>query len=74
MARHRTDSNIMEFKTYFGTVIDWVSGVFSDVESEMRGLEWGRLYETYHSTAYNPSTVSSEVRKLYGDSYIKNRK
>ena len=74
MARHRTDTNIIELKTYFSTVIDWISGVFVDVESEMRGLEWGRLYETYHSTTYNPSIVSREVRKLYGDSYIKNRK
>jgi hypothetical protein len=23
--------------------VDWASTVFSDVESEMRGLEWGRL-------------------------------
>jgi HNH endonuclease len=74
MARHRTDTSIAELKTYFTTVIDWVSGVFSDVESEMRGLEWGRLYETYHSTAYNPSDVSARVRELYGDTYVKNRK
>jgi HNH endonuclease len=74
MARHRNDTSITELKTYFTTVIDWVSGVFSDVESEMRGLEWGRLYEEYHTTAYNPSEVSVKVRQLYGDSYIKNRK
>jgi hypothetical protein len=40
----------------------------------MRGLEWGRLYETYHNTAYNPAKVSKEVQKLYGDPYVKNRK
>ena len=74
MARHRTDTNITELKTYFNTVIDWVSGVFIDVEKEMCWLEWGRLYEIYHRTAYNPSEVSWEVRKLYGDSYIKARK
>ena len=74
MARHRTDTNITELKTYFSTVIDWVSGVFVDVESEMRGLEWGRLYDEYHNTAYNPTKVSAEVRGLYGDSYIKSRK
>jgi hypothetical protein len=74
MSRHRFDTNINELKTYFNSVIEWVSGVFKDVESEMRGLEWGRLYETYHKKAYNPSQVSAEVQKLYGDSYIKNRK
>ena len=74
MARHRTDTNITELKTYFSTVIDWVSGVFVDVEKEMCWLEWGRLYEEYHNKAYNPTKVSAEVRKLYGDTYVKYRK
>jgi len=74
MSRHRYDTNITELKTYFNCVIDWVSAVFSDVESEMRGLEWGRLYETYHRTAYDPGQVSQQVRDLYADPYVKNRK
>lgn len=74
MSRHRKDKNITELKAYFNSVIDWVSSVFIDVESEMRGLEWGRLYEAYHKTAYNPTKVSKEVKKLYGDPYVKNRK
>jgi 5-methylcytosine-specific restriction endonuclease McrA len=74
MSRHRHDKNINELKAYFNSVIDWVSAVFIDVESEMRGLEWGRLYEAYHHTSYNPTKVSKEVQKLYGDPYVKNRK
>jgi hypothetical protein len=74
MSKHRFDTNINELKNYFNSVIDWVSTVFIDVESEMKGLEWGRLYETYHKKAYNPKTVSQEVKKLYADPYIKNRK
>jgi hypothetical protein len=74
MNAHRNVGNINELKTYFNSVIDWISTVFIDVESEMRGLEWGRLYEKYHNTSYNPTKVSKEVQKLYGDSYIKNRK
>ncbi len=74
MSIHRKDDNINELKTYFNTVIDWVSGVFIDVEKEMCGLEWGRLYETYHMKAYNPNKVSEEVHELYGDPFVKNRK
>jgi hypothetical protein len=37
-------------------------------------LEWGRLYEQYHNKAYSPTEVLAEVKKLYGDSYVKNRK
>ncbi len=74
MSRHRYDKNITELKKYFNSVIDWVSSVFIDVESEMRGLEWGRLYEEYRKNKYNPTKVSAEVQKLYADPYVKNRK
>ena len=74
MSRHRYDNKIDGLKTYFNTVIDWISSVFTDVESEMRGLEWGRLYETYHRKAYDPARVSAQVRKLYGDPYVNNRR
>jgi hypothetical protein len=74
MSRHRFDKNITELKNYFTTVIDWISTVFSDVESEMKGLDWGRLYETYGKQGYNSKTVSEQVKKLYADPYIKSRK
>lgn len=74
MSFHRFDTNINELKTYFNKVINWVSTVFKDVENEMRGLEWGRLYETYHTKSYDSNAVSQELKKLYADPYIKNRK
>lgn len=74
LSRHRFDDNINELKAYFTSVIDWVSTVFIDVESDMKGLEWGRLYETYWKQSYNSKTVSDEVKKLYGDPYVKNRR
>lgn len=74
MSLHRHDDNIDELKSYFNSVIDWISSVFINVENEMRGLEWGRLYETYHNIAYNPQTVKELVEKLYSDYYVKNKK
>ena len=74
MSSHRFETNITELKNYFTSVIDWVSTVFDDVESEMRGLEWGRLYETYRKKPYDPKAVSTQVRELYADPYIKTRK
>ncbi len=74
MSSHRKDKNITELKNYFKSVIDWVTTVFTDVESEMRGLEWGRLYETYKKHPYSPQKVSQQVKELYADPYIKSRK
>lgn len=74
MSQHRFDTNITELKNYFTSAIDWVSTVFTDVESEMKGLEWGRLYESYYKTPYNSKTISEQIKKLYADPYIKSRK
>jgi hypothetical protein len=74
MSKHRRDDNINELKTYFNTVISWVSNVFSDVESEMCGLEWGRLYELFHNKPYSPTVVSEKVKSLYADPYVKSRR
>lgn len=74
MSLHRHDNNIIEMKTYFNCVIDWIGSVFTDVETEMRGLEWGRLYETYHTQPYNAQEVHRKVNELYSDPYVKSRK
>ncbi len=74
MSRHRTENNVDELKKHFDTVIEWISSVFTDVEGEMRGLEWGRLYETYHTKSYNPAEIHEQVQKLYSDPYVKNRR
>ncbi|WP_339857251.1 HNH endonuclease family protein [Pseudohongiella acticola] len=74
MSKHRNDKSIAELKTHFDTVIDWVSTTFTDVEKEMKGLEWNRLYQTYHKKAYTPTIVSALVQKLYADGFVKSRK
>lgn len=74
MSKHRNDKDITELKKHFNTVIDWVSATFIDVESEMKGLEWNRLYETYHKKKHDPKKVAAAVQRLYGDAYVKNRR
>lgn len=74
MSKHRFDDNITELKTYFNSVIDWVASVFTDVESEMRGLNWGELYERFHSNSYDPGAVHQKVQELYTDFFVKNKK
>ncbi len=74
MSRHRYDDNINELKTYFNTVMDWITTTFVDIKKEMCGLEWGKLYETYGKNPYNPSELSKKVNELYDDPSVKNKK
>ena len=74
MSKHRYDDNINELKTYFTSVIDWVSSVFIDVDRTMRGLNWGDLYNRYHRNAYNPQEVSEKVQALLEDYFVTDKK
>ena len=73
MSRHRHDDNIHELKEHFNTVIDWIDSVFTDVKNEMKGLEWGRLYDTYHSNTYDQGYIAARVAALYGDAAVRRR-
>ncbi len=74
MSAHRNDANIGELKNYFNAVIDWASTVFTDVLPELKGLEWGRLYEAHHGTSYNAAKLSAKVQTLMADEAVTDNK
>lgn len=75
LSKHRLDDSITGLKTYFASVIDWIGSVFTrSPDKEMRGLEWGRLYETHHSKSYNAAAVDEEVSRLLGDPAVGKRR
>ncbi|WP_427019525.1 GmrSD restriction endonuclease domain-containing protein (plasmid) [Pseudarthrobacter sp. P1] len=75
LAQHRQDAGINGLKTYFTSVIDWVGSIFTrPPDKEMRGLEWGRLYELHHSNAYNAVQINADVDQLRGDLAVHSNK
>ena len=74
MQEHRRDSNIKELQSYFNDVISWIEQTFDDIYPKMKGLNWGELYERYHTTPYDHIVVSKKVKELYDDPCIKDNK
>lgn len=72
MKQHRRDDDITELKTYFNAVLGWVNSVFPTPYDKMKGLEWGRLYETYHKQPYDPRKVDERVAALLDDPQVEN--
>ena len=73
MAAHRRDENAAELIAYFISVIDWVSTVFDRIpDKEMRGLEWGDLYERFHTQPYRARAVNARVDALRVDGAVHN--
>lgn len=74
MSQHRRDTSINELENYFRSVIDWVTTTFTMVERDMCGIEWGRLYDTYHTTPYSIDHITARVKELQGDDHIEARR
>jgi hypothetical protein len=75
LAQHRGDTAINGLKNYFNSVIDWITGVFIRApDKEMRGLEWGRLYEIDHSKSYNAAQIDADVNALRADPAVQNNR
>lgn len=75
MADRRHDKGIDELKGYFTSVIDWIGSVFiRSPDKEMRGLEWGMLYEEYHTKPYNPAAIEARLAELRSDPAVHNSK
>lgn len=74
MSEHRNNGDISELTNYFDSVINWINATFKDVEPKMRGLEWGRLWRTYHRQGYDPDVLSEKIQKLLADTQIEDQR
>lgn len=73
MAKHQTDENANELWVYFQNVINWVKIVFPNYRKEMKGLPWGKFYNTYKDNTYDPDALEKEIQKLMQDDDVTKR-
>lgn len=73
MALHRKDKNCDELLKHFTSVMDWVSGLFTRTRSEMCGLDWGRMYETFHDHPFSVSDINARVEQLMADEAVRRK-
>ena len=73
MAKHQHDSNANELWLYFRRVIDWVTVLFPNYRKEMKGVNWGGLYNRYGGGNFDSAALESEVKRLMMDSDVKKK-
>lgn len=75
LAKHRQDASIAGLQGYFNSAMAWIDGVFvRSPDPEMRGLEWGRLFEEHRHKGYDPSAMDVRISELRGDPAVHSRK
>ena len=74
MAKHQHDNSAIDMWTYYQAVIDWVRYTFPTKRAIMKGVEWGLLYNRYHSRKHNPQDLEDKIVTLIADKDVTNQK
>lgn len=67
MADHQHDQNANEIWTYFQNVINWVGLTFTYYRKEMKGVEWGPLYDKFKDKKLDTAKLETEISRLMQD-------
>lgn len=67
MADNQHKPNANELWLYFQNVINWVKVVFPNYRREMKGLEWGFLYNEFKNHEFDSAKLEIEIKKLMQD-------
>lgn len=74
MSRHQHDADAQELWQYFQEVIAWVTRTFPEYRKIMKGLNWGKLYNTHKGDKLNAAKLEQRIAKLIEDDEVNNKK
>ncbi|MEG1623044.1 MAG: DUF262 domain-containing protein [Alistipes sp.] len=74
MSQHQHDPNANELWLYFQGVMNWVQVCFPRYRGEMKGIEWGILYDQYKDKPIDSTAVEKEISRLMEDEDIESKK
>ena len=67
------DKNANELWLYFMEVIFWVKEIFLTYRKNMKGINWGKLYDEFHENIYDAEKLEEEIEKLMIDDDVTNK-
>ena len=70
MSKHQHDANANQLWAYFSAIVTWVRSTFINYRKEMKGLDWGLLYDTYHEQIYDTKQLEERIHDLMEDDEI----
>jgi hypothetical protein len=67
MAKNQHKPNSNELWLYFNSVINWVKVTFPKYRKEMKGLNFGYLYNKFKDTQFDAKSLEKEITELMQD-------
>ena len=74
MSAHQHDPNANELWSYFQAVIRWVELTFTTYRKEMKGVDWGSLYNQFKDELYDTDKLEDEIRALMVNDDVTSKK
>lgn len=74
MAEHQHNPNTNELWLYFRSVINWIQVVFPNYRKEMKGIQWGFLYNEYRDQNFDSVKLEKQITNLMKDEDVTNKK
>ncbi len=74
MSAHQHDPNANELWSYFQAVIAWVGLTFTTYRKEMKGVDWGGLYNEFSDTLYDTDKLENDIKRLMIDDDVTRKK
>lgn len=74
MSIHQHDPNANALWTYYMNVISWVKNTFPKYRKEMKGIQWGPLYNAYKDTLFDTDKLEDRIKELMMDDDVTNKK
>ena len=74
MSKNQHEPNANELWLYFQSVINWVKVTFPKYRKEMKGIEWGKLYNEYKNEKVDAKVLEEEITTLMLDEDVSNKK
>ena len=67
MSEHQSKPNANELWLYFQSVANWIKAVFSNYRKEMKGVNFGALYNEFKDKKFDSIKLEKEISKLMQD-------
>lgn len=67
MSDHQHDQNANELWSYFQNVVWWVQQTFTTYRKEMKGVEWGPLYDRNKDRQFDTDELERRTAKMMQD-------
>ena len=70
MAVHQFEPNANKLWSYYMQIITWVRSTFIKYRKEMKGLDWGALYDEFGDGIYDTAALENQIHDLMEDDEI----